>query len=183
MTITEFATIVFKSPLNFSDPTLQSLFQKLSVWQSECSGFPLRFFTNPNDPVEVHLVTGWASVAVHEAWIQGERNQTLLRIFAPYVDMPKIRMVHVGVDFEAIPKDTGCTAMVIERYDGAPSTSLEWESSDGSMLLWSLAGRDLSRDGDVYRFVGIAGDGEVEGVVEGVAPIARWLLNRAEPCA
>ena len=51
------------------------------------------------------------------------------------------------------------------------------------MLLWSLAGRDLSRDGDVYRFVGIAGDGEVEGVVEGVAPIARWLLNRAEPCA
>ena len=36
--------------------------------------------------------------------------------------MPKIRMVHVGVDFEAIPKDTGCTAMVIKRYDGALST-------------------------------------------------------------
>ena len=73
--------------------------------------------------------------------------------------------------------------MVPQKCGPSKSTSLEWESSDGSMLLWSLAGRDLSRDGDVYRFVGIAGDGEVEGVVEGVAPIARWLLNRAEPCA
>ena len=36
--------------------------------------------------------------------------------------MPKIRMVHVGVDFEAISKDTGCTAMVIEQYDGVLST-------------------------------------------------------------
>ncbi|KAF8120847.1 hypothetical protein EV363DRAFT_64293 [Boletus edulis] len=59
MTITEFAIIVFKSPPDFSDPTLQSLFQKLFTWQSECSGLPLRFFTNRNEPTEVYLATGW----------------------------------------------------------------------------------------------------------------------------
>jgi hypothetical protein len=181
MTITEFAILVFKSPPNFLDPTLQSLFRQLSAWQSECSGFPLLFFTNRNDSLEVHLVTGWASVAAHEAWIRGERNQELLRMFAPHVDMQKIRMVHLSVNFEAIPSDADA---VVERYDaqlGEKSTPFEWERSDRSR--WSLTGGDLARDGrgdaSVFRFVGVAGGGEVE-VSGGVVPVERWVLKRVD---
>lgn len=123
MTITEFAILVFKSPPDFSDSTLQSLFQKLSDWQSECSGFPLVFFTNSDDSLPVHLVTGWKSVAMHEAWIQEERNQTLLRLFGPYVDMLKIRMVHLGVDFEAIPILGDETWMRYRYSDGKSAMS------------------------------------------------------------
>ena len=181
MTITEFAILVFKSPPNFSDPVLQSHFRKLFVEQSECSGFPLLFFTNRDNPLEVHLVTGWASVAAHEAWIRGEQNQELLRVFAPYVDMQKIRMVHLGMDFEAIPSDTDAGWTVVERYDGQvaeKSTGFEWERSDRSK--WSLTGRDLARDsGDVFRFVGVAGGEEIE-VSGGMAPVERWVLKRVE---
>ncbi|KAG6369774.1 hypothetical protein JVT61DRAFT_13593 [Boletus reticuloceps] len=184
MTITEFAIIVFKSPPDFSDPALQSLFQKLSTWQSECSGFPLRLFTNRDEPTEVYLVTGWTSVAAHEGWIRGERNQELLRVFGPYVDMPRIRMVYVGVNFEAMPKDAECggMVMVVERYDGArwrETTSLVEEGR----YTWSLAGRDLARDdGDVFRFVGVQADGgEVEVGRDKLTPIERWALRRVEP--
>jgi len=182
MTITEFAILPFKLPPNLSDPTLQSLFQKLSAWQSECSGFPLLFFTNPNDPLQIHLITGWTSVAAHEVWVRGERNQELLRVFAPYVEIQRVRMVHLGVDFEAIPKYARW--MVVERHGderrAEASTSCEWAAgSDQSR--WSLIGRDLALDGgDVYRFVGVAGGGEVEEVSGGLAPIERWVLKRVE---
>ena len=180
MTITEFAILVFKSPPDFSDPTLQSLFQNLADWQSDCSGLPLVFFTNPDDPLQIHLVTGWKSVPAHEAWIRGERNQVLLRLFAPYVDMTKIRMVHLGMDFEAIPTDAG---MVVERYpypDGERAMSTPFESERSDRSAWLLFGRDLVQDrGDVYRFVGVAsGRGEFE--VGGVAHVERWVLKRVE---
>lgn len=174
MTITEFAILLFKSPPDFTDPTLQSLFHKLSAWQSECSGFPLRFFTNPEKLLEVYLVTGWTSVAAHEAWIRGDRNQELLRVFEPYVDIPRVRMVHVDVDFEAIPQDAGCTGsvVVVERYAGA--RSFEGKNSDG--CAWELVGRDLALDDrDAFRFIGVI-EG-VEGDVGG-GPAEQWVLRR-----
>ena len=33
--------------------------------------YPVLFLTNRDDPLDVNLVTGWASVAGHEAWIRG----------------------------------------------------------------------------------------------------------------
>ncbi|KAH0826967.1 hypothetical protein J3R83DRAFT_4626 [Lanmaoa asiatica] len=133
MTITESAILVLKSPPDFSDPTLQSLLQKLSAWQSECSCFPLLFFINPDDPHQVHLVTGWVSVAAHEARIRGERNQELLHVFAPHVDMPKIRMVHLDVDFEAIPKHA--EGMFVELFgcERAPSIRIGENSFRSSL--------------------------------------------------
>ena len=182
MTITEVAILIFKSPPDFSDPALQSHFDKLSSWQAECSGFPLVFFTNPDDPLQIHLVTGWTSVAAHEAWIRGEWNQELLRLFAPYIDMPKIRMVHVGIDFEAIPGSV--EGMIVERYRGSDderviSTRFESEGEDQST--WSLVGRDLTQDhGEVFRFVGGgSGEFEIEGVFKD--PIARCALKRVKP--
>ena len=102
-------------------------------------------------------------------------------MFAPYVDMQKIRMVHLGLDFEEIPNDVGC--MVVERYDGqlvGKSTPFEWEIQRSDRSMWSLTGRNLARDsGDVFRFVGVAGDGEIEVAVS-VAPVERWVLRRVE---
>ncbi|KAN0076822.1 hypothetical protein V8E55_010677 [Tylopilus felleus] len=183
MTITEFTIIPFKSPPDFSEPALHAHFHRLSTWQWECSGFPLLFFKNVDDPLEVHLATGWASVEAHEAWIRGERNQELLRIFAPYVDMQTLRMVHLGVNFEAIHRDVDATggAMVVERYDGTRWEQLaSSESEIFNQSVCSLVGRNLAQDsGDVYvfRFVGVAEGGEVE-VSSVVDPVERWVLKR-----
>ena len=133
MTITEFAILVFKSPSNFqvSDPTLQ--FESYPPGNRNA----LAFRCSSSQTATIPLVTGWVSVAAHEAWIRGERNQELLCAFAPYVDMQKIRVVHhVGVDFETIPNDAGWT--VVERYDGQrgeKSAPFEWERSDLSKVV------------------------------------------------
>ncbi|KAG6328135.1 hypothetical protein ID866_10954, partial [Astraeus odoratus] len=103
MPITEFASLEFQVPHSLSDPGIFELFQRLSAWQAECSGFPLLFFTNPEVPSEIHLITGWDSVEAHEAWIAGERNQELLRVFAPFINI--LGMVHLDIDFDRIPKD------------------------------------------------------------------------------
>ncbi|KIO06336.1 hypothetical protein M404DRAFT_998966 [Pisolithus tinctorius Marx 270] len=103
MPITEFASLQFKASRSLSEPAILALFQKLFAWQSECSGYPLLFFTNPKAPSEIHLITGWESVEAHEAWIAGERNQELLRVFAPFINI--LGMVHLDIDFERIPND------------------------------------------------------------------------------
>lgn len=84
-------------------------------------------------------------------------------------------MVHLDMDFEAMPKDAG--RMVVERYASTPFQS---ERSDRSA--WSLSGRDLAQDdgGDVFRFVGGA-DQSGESEVRGGAPVERWVLGRVEP--
>ena len=91
-------------------------------------------------------------------------------MFAPYVDMQRIRMVHLGVVIEAIPYDVKC--MVVERYDGqlvGKSTPFEWGMQRSDRSRWY--------GGDVFRFVGLAGDGEIVPV----APVERWVLRRVEP--
>ncbi|KAI6008652.1 hypothetical protein EDC04DRAFT_876217 [Pisolithus marmoratus] len=103
MPITEFASLQFRASRSLIEPDILALFQKLSAWQSECSGYPLFFFTNPKVPSEIHLITGWESVEAHEAWIAGERNQELLRVFLPFINI--LGMVHLDIDFERIPKD------------------------------------------------------------------------------
>ena len=130
--------IVFKSPPNFQIPCSSPAFESYPSGNRNA----LAFRCSSSQTATIPLVTGRASVAAHEAWIRGERNQGLLRMFAPYVNMQKIRMVHV--DFEAIPNDTGWT--VVEQYDGQlgeKSTPFEWERSDLSR--WSLTGRGLAR--------------------------------------
>lgn len=92
--------------------------------------------------------------------------------------MPKIRVVHLDVDFEAIPKDA--RVIVVERYGGKRTESMLFQSGRLDLSTWSLFGRDLSQ-GDIFRFVGVAGSGksEVGGMV--LAPVERWVLKRVEP--
>ncbi|KIM53043.1 hypothetical protein SCLCIDRAFT_61339, partial [Scleroderma citrinum Foug A] len=100
MPITEFASLEFKASRGLSEPAIFAHFQTLSAWQSECSGFPLLFFTNPEVPSEIHLITGWDSVEAHESWIAGERNQELLRVFSPFINI--LGMVHLDIDFDRV---------------------------------------------------------------------------------
>ncbi|KAF9242104.1 hypothetical protein BU15DRAFT_44273, partial [Melanogaster broomeanus] len=176
--ITEFATLVFSPPHNPSDPTFRSLFQKLSTWQSACSGFPLLFFTNPDGPSEIHLITGWDSVEAHEAWIKGDQNQELLRLFAPYIDPPK--MVHLDIDFESIPE--GLETVVIERYSEGSIGTRHGEQGLFKRTAWSQVGRDLGGNFDsrgVYHFT--SGSEEVTGGEGGSGALtARWKLRRVK---
>ncbi|KIK97480.1 hypothetical protein PAXRUDRAFT_824869 [Paxillus rubicundulus Ve08.2h10] len=179
MAITEFAILIFTPSHSLSDPVVRSLFQKLSIEQSQCSGFQLLFFTSPDDSSEVHLITGWNSVAAHEAWIKGKQNQELLSMFAPYIDMQKISMVHLDIDFKRIPEDVGM--MVIQRY-GEGTSGLVGEGACSNDSTWPRVGRDLAESGgDIYHFsndieeVGGAGKGSGPGTL-----VARWKLRRVE---
>ncbi|KAI6036026.1 hypothetical protein BKA83DRAFT_688021 [Pisolithus microcarpus] len=117
MPITEFASLQFKASRGLSEPDILARFQKLSAWQSECSGYPLLFFTNPKAPSGIHLITGWESVEAHETWIMGERNQELLRVFMPFINI--LGMVHLDIDFERIPKDAeSMTCLKFEEGEG-----------------------------------------------------------------
>ncbi|KAI6139582.1 hypothetical protein BKA82DRAFT_4223334 [Pisolithus tinctorius] len=145
MPITEFASLQFKASRSLSEPAILALFQKLFAWQSECSGYPLLFFTNPKAPSEIHLITGWESVEAHEAWIAGERNQELLRV-----------MVHLDMDFERIPNDA--ESIICLKFGEGVGGQVERET--GRHLHWAVVGQNL-QDGchDVYIFMQQDGTG------------------------
>lgn len=152
--ITEFASLQFKASRSLSEPAILALFQKLFAWQSECSGYPLLFFTNPKAPSEIHLITGWESVEAHEAWIAGERNQELLRVFAPFINI--LGMVHLDIDFERIPNDA--ESMICLKFGEGVGGQVDREI--GGHLHWAVVGQNL-QDGchDVYIFMQQDGTG------------------------
>ncbi|KIJ68895.1 hypothetical protein HYDPIDRAFT_105410 [Hydnomerulius pinastri MD-312] len=180
MPITEFAILPLSNPDNLSNPTVIALFQKLSAWQSECSSFSLLFFTNLDNASEVHLISGWESVEAHLEWIKGDRNQELLRVFAPYIDIPKVRMVHLDIDFDSIPKDVG--TLVVERYGegyegrfGGASKTNKLFSVEG----WAKVGMDMSENGhEVYRIANSIMEQGSE--VEDGSPKESWRLRAKE---
>ena len=155
MPITEFASLGFKASRSVSEPSIFALFQKLSAWQSECSGFPLLFFTNPEVPSEIHLITGWDSVEAHMAWIAGERNQELLRVFSPFINI--LGMVHLDINFDRVPRDAPsilCLEYGNQNKDGVErefKRQLEVPSGDQVGTLWVEFGEDMQEGrSDVY---------------------------------
>jgi len=155
MPITEFASLEFKASRGLSEPSIFALFQKLSTWQSECSGFPLLFFTNPEVPSEIHLVTGWDSVEAHEAWIAGERNQELLRVFSPFINI--LGMVHLDIDFDHIPRDASLVVCLEygdqsrDQFEGELKRQLEVLSENQIDALWVEFGQNMQEGRrDVY---------------------------------
>lgn len=149
MAITEFASLQFKASRGLSEPDILARFQKLSAWQSECSGYPLLFFTNPKAPSEIHLITGWESVEAHETWIMGERNQELLRMFMPFVNI--LGMVHLDIDFERVPKDA--ESMTCLKFEEGEGVGGQVARAIGGHFRWAETGQNL-QDGchEVYVF-------------------------------
>ncbi|EPQ57769.1 hypothetical protein GLOTRDRAFT_18367, partial [Gloeophyllum trabeum ATCC 11539] len=97
MSITEFATLRLKPPYTSSSSEVTQFFRRLSDRQSAWSGHPLLFFYNARNPSEVYLLSGWADVPAHHAWIGGSENQELLRLAEGILDV--VELVHLGIDF------------------------------------------------------------------------------------
>ncbi|KAI6005446.1 hypothetical protein EDD15DRAFT_637328 [Pisolithus albus] len=168
MPITEFASLQFKASRGLSEPDILALFQMLSAWQSECSGYPLLFFTNPKAPSEIHLVTGWESVEAHEAWILGERNQELLRVFMPFINI--LGMVHLDIDFECIPRDAEC--MICLKFGEGVRGQVA--RAIGGHFSWAEVGQNLQDDcREVYVFTQ---SGSTTGL--GIEPTGHTELQR-----
>jgi hypothetical protein len=153
MPITEFASLSLISPNTLSDPHVVNFFSNLSSWQSSSSGYPLTFFTNPAEPAEIHLITGWDDVGAHEKWIASSRNQELLQIAEGFLNI--IGMVHLDLDFNEFP--VGAESLVCARYTGATKGVSEEAKLKSVASLpecgWTGHGRDVQEvSTGVYYF-------------------------------
>ncbi|KAG2154090.1 hypothetical protein DEU56DRAFT_772888 [Suillus clintonianus] len=139
MPITEFASLSLIPPNKLSDPHVVDLFSKVSSWQASSSGYPLCFFTNPEEPAEIHLITGWDDVRAHERWIASSRNQELLQTAEGFLNI--IGMVHLDLDFNAFP--VGAESLVCVRSAGGAKGASEEAKSNSvaSMQCGWIGGR------------------------------------------
>lgn len=152
MPITEFASLSLIPPNTLSDSHVVDLFSKVSSWQSSSSGYSLNFFTNPAEPAEIHLITGWDDVCAHEKWIASSRNQELLQIAEGFLNI--IGMVHLDLDFNEFPAEV--ESLVCVRATGATKGISEEATSNSVALMlrgWTGHGKDVQEiSTGVYYF-------------------------------
>ncbi|KIK46528.1 hypothetical protein CY34DRAFT_800385 [Suillus luteus UH-Slu-Lm8-n1] len=152
MPITEFASLSLIPPNTLSDPHVVDLFSKVSSWQSSSSGYPLTYFTNPAEPAEIHLITGWDNVRDHEKWIVSSRNQELLQIAEGLLNI--IGMVHLDLDFNEFPAEV--ESLVCVRVTGATKGISEEATSKSvasTQCGWTGHGKDVQEiSTGVYYF-------------------------------
>ncbi|KAG1734311.1 hypothetical protein EDB19DRAFT_1727912 [Suillus lakei] len=152
MPITEFASLSLIPPNKLSDPHVVDLFSKVSSWQSASSGYSLTFFTNPEEPTEIHLITGWDDVHAHEKWIASSKNKELLQIAEGLLDI--IGMVHLDLDFNEFP--VGVESLVCARSTGATKGISEEAKSKSVASMqcgWTGHGKDVQEvSTGVYHF-------------------------------
>jgi heme-degrading monooxygenase HmoA len=139
------ASFSLVSPNKLSDPHVVELFSKVSSWQASSSGYPLCFFTNPEELAEIYLITGWDDVAAHEKWIKSPRNQELLQIAKKILNI--IGMVHLDIDFSKFP--VGAESLVCTRFIGASGgISKETQRSMAhAQGAWTGYGKDVQESG------------------------------------
>jgi hypothetical protein len=152
MPITEFASLSLIPPNTLSDTHIIHLFSKISSWQSSTSGYLLTFFTNPAEPAEIHLITGWDDVRAHEKWIASSRNQELLQIAKGFLNI--IGMVHLDLDFNEFPVEV--ESLVCVRVTGATKGISEEATSKSVASIqcgWTGHGKDVQEiSTGVYYF-------------------------------
>jgi len=152
MPITEFASLSLIPPNKLSDPHVIELFSKVSSWQASSSGYQLCFFTNPDEPAEIHLITGWDGVAAHDEWIKSSRNQELLQNGRNFLNI--MGMVHLDLDFSEFP--VGVESLICVRFIGAIEDLSEEAKVKRAMHVkggWTRYGKDVQQSGTgVYYF-------------------------------
>jgi hypothetical protein len=112
MTVTEIALLHLRSGKSIS-PSLAGNLLKAQEAQEEYSKYPVRFFSQVDDPSYIYLLGGWDSVTQHmEKWIPSSTNQTLLELLKDEIDV--LWMFHVDVDCEEILIDV--PNVTIGRY-------------------------------------------------------------------
>jgi hypothetical protein len=145
MPITEFVILHLLHPHSFQSGGPEEIFRTLDIWQSESSTYPLYFYADKSDSSTIYLISGWHDVDAHMRWIASNRNQELLRVSKPFLEVKS--MVHLGIDFTTMPND--CDVVMVKKRgvhdaDGG-SGSIEDENvhSLASSPAWIGVGEDL----------------------------------------
>ncbi|QRV94228.1 hypothetical protein RhiJN_22246 [Ceratobasidium sp. AG-Ba] len=92
--VTEFAILRLKKGRSHTDSELYTHLRRVSAEQSSWSTFPLYWFIYTTNDVPARetetyicILSQWASVPAHQAWIDSEQNQALLTPLAPTIDI------------------------------------------------------------------------------------------------
>lgn len=91
--VTEFAVLKVKQDRLHTEAELHTHLRRVSAEQSAWSSFPLYWFTyrddapGPETETFICILSQWASVPAHQAWIDSEQNQALLTLLSPTIDI------------------------------------------------------------------------------------------------
>ncbi|EIW60208.1 uncharacterized protein TRAVEDRAFT_45455 [Trametes versicolor FP-101664 SS1] len=102
MSVTEIATLKLVPPHTWSSPATRSFFAAAASQQAARSGYPLHYFEDTTDAAIVYILTGWESVAAHEAWIASEANQKLLERGTGLIEVVGLQHAQFAVQLEGI---------------------------------------------------------------------------------
>lgn len=173
MAITEFAVLETIPPHTAESPRVRTFLAKVAERQAAWSGHPLLFFQDTDAPATVYLVSGWADVPAHHAWIASEANQALLREAGSLMTVKSFQ--HLAIDFETMPEGVSHLAWEVrprgEQASGGDRASASVSVSIGATqarpeAVWEREGPVLEReDRAVHRLRGFcAGSG---GLLDG----------------
>ncbi|KAG8722024.1 hypothetical protein FRC08_007793 [Ceratobasidium sp. 394] len=128
--VTEFAVLRLKPDRPVTDSELHATLRRVSAEQSAWSSFPLYWFTytthdGPAPETFNCILSQWASVPAHKAWIDSAQNQALLALLAPTIEIASF--CHVALE----PKSGE-----IDKVLGADK------------LRWKKLGEEVSEKGD-----------------------------------
>lgn len=113
MSVTEIATLKLVPPHTWSSPATRSFFAAAASQQAARSGYPLHYFEDTTDAAIVYILTGWESVAAHEAWIASEANQKLLERGTGLIEVVGLQHAQFAVQLE------GIKFVTLERWEGS----------------------------------------------------------------
>ena len=111
--VTEFAILRLKSDITFDDLDIR----RVSVEQSAWSGFPLYWFTyTTGQDTFACILSQWASVPAHQAWIASPQNQALLQLMLPKLEIAAFCHVDLHTSRSEIQlNDIPCSAVELEK--------------------------------------------------------------------
>ncbi|KAL1944765.1 hypothetical protein VTO73DRAFT_3195 [Trametes versicolor] len=111
MSVTEIATLKLVPPHTWSSPATRSFFAAAASQQAARSGYPLHYFEDTTDAAIVYILTGWESVAAHEAWIASEANQKLLERGTGLIEVVGLQHARFAIELE------GIEFVILERWE------------------------------------------------------------------
>lgn len=146
MTVTELAFIELNPPHKYHHHPFPDRFHKIGTWQAESSTHPVRFFTDPQNPAAICVVTGWRDAEHHKEWIQAGGGAKFQETVGPYVTVKALH--HLDIDFQEIPEKA--QTIVIREYKHVDEVPQEGHADRGAD--WVGQGIDFESPADTPVF-------------------------------
>ncbi|QRV79591.1 hypothetical protein RhiJN_07606 [Ceratobasidium sp. AG-Ba] len=134
--VTEFAILRLKKDRPHTDCELHTHLRRVSVEQSSWSTFPLYWFMYTTHDVPARetetcicILSQWASVPAHQAWIDSEQNQALLTLLAPTIEIASFCHIALKPKGDEIDKILGAGKL---RWKQLGEQANENEKGDAS---------------------------------------------------